>query len=112
MRDNTLSMTEVVRRVEQEEGGKGICVQIDNSSAFDLVRWDFIHEMLKGFGFPAQFRGLMETTYKDLKFKVKVNGRLGESTPANNGVRQGCGTSPLIFICCQEAYHRRPVSQD
>ena len=32
------------------------CIQVDNSAAFDRVRWDFMQEMLEAFGFPAPRR--------------------------------------------------------
>ena len=102
MRDTTLSMVEAVRRAEQKGKG-GVAVQVDASSAFDLVRWDFIHIVREEMGFPEEFRSLMKTMYSDLTFQVKVNGEVGEVVQAKNGVRQGCGASPLIFILCQEA---------
>ena len=47
MHDNTLTMTEVARRMSQEgKEARGVIVQADNTAAFDRCRWDFIHEML------------------------------------------------------------------
>ena len=78
-------------------------MQVDNSSAFDLVRWDFTHELLEAYGFPPCFRDMMRAIYTDLKIRLKVNGIEGDPIPVSNGVRQGCGASPLIFLLVQEA---------
>ena len=83
-----------------EEGG--VVVQVDNSSAFDLVRWEYTHMVLEELGLPEEFRTLMKILYKDIGFTLKVNGGVGDECKASNGVRQGCGVSPLIFILVQE----------
>jgi hypothetical protein len=45
----------------------------------------------------------MKTIYHDLSIQMKVNGQIGGKVRVTNGVRQGCGISPLIFILVQEA---------
>lgn len=55
------------------------------------------------YGFPPCFRNRMKAIYTDLKIKIKVNGIEGEAKDVSNGVRQGCGASPLIFLLVQEA---------
>ena len=46
---------------------------------------------------------VMKGIYTDLTIKIKVNGIEGEPLNVSNGVRQGCGASPLIFLLVQEA---------
>ena len=58
-------------------GRGGACIQVDNSAAFDRVRWDFMAEMLKAMGFPAEFRAFVQTIYTDVRYRVKVNGHVG-----------------------------------
>ena len=100
--DNTLLLAEMARKLDAPGEG-GVAVQVDNTSAFDLVRWDFTHELLEAYGFPESFRNLMRAIYTDLTIRIKVNGIEGEPMEVSNGVRQGCGVSPLIFILVQEA---------
>eukprot|EP00966_Prymnesium_polylepis_P159421 3684436-Prymnesium_polylepis.1 len=45
----------------------------------------------------------MLAIYRDLTLRVKVNGNVGASVRVTNGVRQGCGASPLVFLLVQEA---------
>ena len=87
----------------QQEGKGGVVVQLDNSAAFDRVRWDFMGELLEAFGFPADIRELIEAMYNGIGFRTRVNGKVGERKEASNGVRQGCGASPLLYILVQEA---------
>eukprot|EP00966_Prymnesium_polylepis_P075704 1755587-Prymnesium_polylepis.1 len=93
--DNTLLLAEMARLLDAGDGSGGVAVQIDNSAAFDRVRWDFMHDMLEIFGLPDAFRQLMKTLYHDLHFSVRVDGMPGASNDITNGVRQGCGASPL-----------------
>ena len=101
MKDSTILMSELADLLERRGGG--VALQIDNKAAFDVVRWDFIHDILEAYGLPEDIRELMKTIYSELSIKVKVNGQIGREVPVTNGVRQGCGISPLIFILVQEA---------
>ena len=78
-------------------------MQLDNAAAFDRVRWDFIGELMEAFGFPQDIRELIKGMYTGIGFRTKVNGKVGERHAASNGVRQGCGASPLLYILVQEA---------
>ena len=100
--DNTVLLAEAARKLEAA-GQSGIALMLDNSAAFDRVRHDFMHEILEVMGFPAGFRDLMCTVYKDLRYRVKLNGSVGEQARAKNGVRQGCPASALAFLLVQEA---------
>ena len=44
MRDSTILMSELANLLERRGGG--VALQIDNKAAFDVVRWDFIHDIL------------------------------------------------------------------
>ena len=101
MRDSTILMTELANLLDRKGGG--VALQIDNKAAFDVVRWEFIHDILEAYGLPPEVRQLMKTIYHDLSIRLKVNGQIGGKVKVTNGVRQGCGISPLIFIIVQEA---------
>ena len=100
--DNTLLLAEMSRLLE-EPGKGGAALQVDNSAAFDRVRWDFMHRLLQEMGFPEEFREIVQTMYKGVNFTVKMNGITGEKQDQTQGVRQGCGVSPLLFLLVQEA---------
>ena len=100
MRDSTILLAEAARRMHASGGA--VILQVDNSAAFDRVRWDFMQEVLEAMGMPAEFRSLMRVVYADLKVRVRMNGKEGRDIPVTNGVPQGCGISPLIFLRVQE----------
>ena len=54
-------------------------------------------------GIGALLQSLIETLYTDLSFRIKVNGQVGDKMAQRNGVRQGCGCSPLVYVLQQEA---------
>ncbi|XP_060196348.1 uncharacterized protein LOC132625797 [Lycium barbarum] len=49
-------------------------VKIDLKKAYDMVQWDFVKEMLEGFGFPHKFVQLIMECVTTTWFSVKVNG--------------------------------------
>ena len=105
MRDNTLLLSEMMHMINeghgQDEGA--VAIQVDNASAFDKVRWDFLHELLEAFDFGDDLKHIVKILYRDVSFRVKLNGQPGAATSQTNGIRQGCGASPLLFILVQEA---------
>ena len=105
MRDNTLLLSELMHLINEGHGSdKGaVAIQVDNASAFDKVRWDFLHQLLDAFGFSEDTKKMIEILYREVSFRVKVNGTTGASKTQTNGIRQGCGASPLLFILVQEA---------
>ena len=58
-----------------------------------------MREVLEAFGFPAPFRAFIgETVYRDVLYRLKINGHVGAAHRASNSVRQGCPLSPLLFL--------------
>ncbi|XP_060195483.1 uncharacterized protein LOC132624775 [Lycium barbarum] len=49
-------------------------MKIDLRKAYDMIRWDFIEEALKGYGFPTPFVQLIMICVTSTRFTVKVNG--------------------------------------
>ena len=44
--DNTMLLVEGIHRMRDTRAGE-VVVQVDNSSAFDLVRWEYTHMVLE-----------------------------------------------------------------
>ena len=84
---------------------------LDNMKAFDRLQWDFLQDALQAFGFPEEFRSVVNTLYKDAKTAVKVNGYISEPFSISAGVRQGCALSALLYIIVQEI-HLRMIRND
>lgn len=50
-------------------------MMIDLRKAYDMIRWEFIEEMLKGYRFPGSFIQLVMACVSSTSFSIKVNGR-------------------------------------
>ena len=70
---------------------------VDFSKAFDCIPRDILFERLKSKGIRGKVFNLIKKIYTNEKCKVKVGGMLSDTFDANQGVRQGCILSPLLF---------------
>ena len=75
---------------------------IDLCEAFDSLKWWFIFEMLKLYGFGGKIINWIKTLYKKLKCRVSNNNYLSHFFDITKGVRQGNPLSPTIFVLCIE----------
>ena len=70
---------------------------VDFSKAFDCIPRDILFERLKSKGIRGKVFNLIKKIYTNEKCKIKVGGMLSDTFDANQGVRQGCILSPLLF---------------
>nr|XP_045087277.1 uncharacterized protein LOC123494868 [Aegilops tauschii subsp. strangulata] len=79
-----------------------VLLKLDITKAFDTVRWPFLLEVLRRFGFGerwiAWICGLLGTS----STRIKVNGLPGRPILPCQGFRQGDPLSPMLFIICME----------
>lgn len=66
---------------------------------------------MEKFGIPEKLVNLVKITVEGSQCKVKVNGQISSPFLVNTGVRQGDGTSPLLFnIALEEALKKVKAS--
>ena len=70
---------------------------VDFSKAFDSIPRDILFEKLISKGIKGKVFNLIKNIYVHEKCKVKIGGYLSETFDVNQGVRQGCILSPLLF---------------
>ena len=70
---------------------------IDLSKAFDTVPRDILLKKLLNYGIKGKFFNMIRSIYSNNMACVKINNQCTEPFPINQGVRQGCVLSPLLF---------------
>ena len=48
-------------------------------------------------GIGGNFLNIIESMYKDVYYRIRVDGGLTEEFPSSVGVKQGCVLSPILF---------------
>lgn len=71
---------------------------IDFEKAFDSVNREFMWKVLDLYGVPGKLLNLVKELYRDCECKVIHCGKTGDGIPLQQGVRQGCILSSLLFI--------------
>ena len=70
---------------------------VDFKKAFDSIPRDKLFEKLKRYGVKGKFFNSIKNMYINDSCKIKIDGCLSEEIKPNQGVRQGCVLSPLLF---------------
>ena len=71
---------------------------IDLSKAYDCVPHRRLWDKLLALGFHLDIVNLLISLYRNSTVKVVVNGHLTEEVSCQQGIKQGCVLSPLLFI--------------
>ncbi len=70
---------------------------VDFSKAFDNISREGLFEKLLGYGICGNFYNVLKNMYFNDETRIKVGGYLTDVIYPNQGVRQGCILSPLLF---------------
>ena len=75
-------------------------LDLDFRKAFDMISHEFLWEVLEKSGLPPIFITFVRNLYNGAKSSIKVNGYRTAMIDIENGVRQGCSLSVLLFFMC------------
>ena len=70
---------------------------IDFKKDYDLVRRDFLCNILIEFGIPMKLVRLIKMCLTETYSRVQVGENLSDMFPIRNGLKQGDALSPLLF---------------
>ena len=89
----------------------GAILFLDFAKALETLKWNFMFETLKYFGFKTSFMQWVTTMYNDITCKVTNNGWISTSLNISRDIRQGCPLLSLLFVMTVETMAAR-VRQD
>uniref|UniRef100_A0A8C5LYI8 Reverse transcriptase domain-containing protein n=1 Tax=Leptobrachium leishanense TaxID=445787 RepID=A0A8C5LYI8_9ANUR len=102
-KDNTIRALQLIHE-GQLSGRDFLLLSTDSEKAFDRVNWDFLFASLAHIGLGPQMQSWVKALYTDPSARICVNGVYSESFPIQNGTRQGCPLSPLLFVLSLEPF--------
>nr|GEZ51553.1 RNA-directed DNA polymerase, eukaryota [Tanacetum cinerariifolium] len=77
--------------------------KVDFEMAYDLVRWDYLDDVLKNFGFGDKWRGWIQNCLKSSRGSVIVNGSPTNEFQFCRGLKQGDPLSSFLFFLIMES---------
>ncbi|GKF05469.1 RNA-directed DNA polymerase, eukaryota, partial [Tanacetum coccineum] len=85
---------------------KAMIFKVDFEKAFDSVRWDYLDDILKSFGFGDTWRSWISGLLNSAKGSVLINGSPTPKFQFHKGLKQRDPVSPFLFILVMESLHR------
>lgn len=83
-------------------GEPGFLLAIDYAKAFDSIRWSLLYKAVTLFGFGEFIIDAIKLLFQDIKTSIYNNGFSSGYFFPIRGIRQGCCTSPSLFVIAVE----------
>ncbi|GJZ98118.1 hypothetical protein Tco_0670571 [Tanacetum coccineum] len=86
--DNILLTQELMHNYHLDRGTPRCAFKVDIQKAYDTVDWNFLHEVLIGFGFHPRMIGWIMECVASTSFSLSINGSLHGYFKGKRGLRQ------------------------
>lgn len=101
IQDNIIVGQEIRHIIKKARGRNGLmALKIDLEKVYDLIRWDFIQQVLLDVGLDSTFINVIMNCIKSLSYNLLWNGSQTEFFTPKRGLCQGDPISPLLLALC------------
>ena len=101
--DNIIVAQEVIHSMRNKKGKGGLmAIKVDLEKAYDMLRWEFIHETLIDVRLPSDLINVTMRCISSPSMQLLWNGEHTDSFLPSRGIRQGDSISPYLFMLCIE----------
>ncbi|GJW43062.1 RNA-directed DNA polymerase, eukaryota, reverse transcriptase zinc-binding domain protein [Tanacetum coccineum] len=93
---------ELFKGYDRKVGPKRVALKVDIQKAYDTVNWQFLKDILEGFGFHDKMVDWIMTCVTTTSFSICVNRESCRYFKGGRGLRQGDLISPYLFTLVME----------
>ncbi|GJU29199.1 RNA-directed DNA polymerase, eukaryota [Tanacetum coccineum] len=84
---------------------KAMVFKVDFAKAYDLIRWDYLDDVLRSFGFGSKWRSWINGSLISGMASILINGSSTSEFQFHCGLKQGDPLAPYLFILIMESLH-------
>nr|GEX28231.1 RNA-directed DNA polymerase, eukaryota, reverse transcriptase zinc-binding domain protein [Tanacetum cinerariifolium] len=84
---------------------QSLILEVDFEKSYDSVRWDFLDDVLKKFGFGNKWCAWIQSCLRSSRGSIIINGSPVKEFQFFKGIKQGDPLPPFLFILIMKSLH-------